>query len=214
MAEIDIIDQGLRDGQQSLWGMRMRAGHALPVAAAIDRVGYSVVDVTGSSQFEVQVRHHHDNPWEGLDLLRAAMPTATLRAGTRSNGIVGMGLTPYCVLDLWVTTLAKHGIDSFWIFDCLFNIDEMARMVGTVTGAGATASPQVMFGTSPVHTDAYFADKVAKLAAVEGVRSLLIGDEAGVLASSGRWASCPPWSPRRATCPWRCTSTTPPGSPR
>ena len=162
--------------------MRMRAGHALPVAAAIDRVGYSVVDVTGSSQFEVQVRHHHDNPWEGLDLLRAAMPTATLRAGTRSNGIVGMGLTPYCMLDLWVTTLAKHGIDSFWIFDCLFNIDEMARMVGTVTGAGATASPQVMFGTSPVHTDAYFADKVAQLAAVEGVRSLLIGDEAGVLA--------------------------------
>jgi oxaloacetate decarboxylase (Na+ extruding) subunit alpha len=182
MSTIEFVDQTLRDGQQSLWGMRMRAGHALPVAAAIDRVGYSVVDVTGSSQFEVQVRHHHDNPWEGLDLLRAAMPTATLRAGTRSNGIVGMGLTPYCMLDLWVTTLAKHGIDSFWIFDCLFNIDEMARMVGTVTGAGATASPQVMFGTSPVHTDAYFADKVAQLAAVEGVRSLLIGDEAGVLA--------------------------------
>ena len=165
MSTIEFVDQTLRDGQQSLWGMRMRAGHALPVAAAIDRVGYAVVDVTGSSQFEVQVRHHHDNPWEGLDLLRAAMPTATLRAGTRSNGIVGMGLTPYCMLDLWVTTLAKHGIDSFWIFDCLFNIHEMERMVGTVRNAGSTASPQVMFGTSPVHTDAYFADKVAKLAA-------------------------------------------------
>ena len=182
MSTIEFVDQTLRDGQQSLWGMRMRAGHALPVAAAIDRVGYAVVDVTGSSQFEVQVRHHRDNPWEGLDLLRAAMPTATLRAGTRSNGIVGMGLTPYCMLDLWVTTLAKHGIDSFWIFDCLFNIHEMERMVGTVRNAGAMASPQVMFGTSPVHTDAYFADKVAKLAAVDGVTSLLIGDEAGVLA--------------------------------
>ena len=92
MTHVELLDETIRDGQQSLWGMRMRAGHALPVAAAIDRVGYSVVDVTGSSQFEVQVRHHHDNPWEGLDLLRAAMPTATLRAGTR---IVGMGLTPY-----------------------------------------------------------------------------------------------------------------------
>ena len=55
------------------------------MAAAIDRVGYSVVDVTGSSQFEVQVRHHHDNPWEGLDLLRAAMPIAGRPGGARQG---------------------------------------------------------------------------------------------------------------------------------
>jgi oxaloacetate decarboxylase alpha subunit len=182
VSKVQFVDQTLRDGQQSLWGMRMRTGHALPVARAIERVGYQVVDVAGSSLFEVQVRHHHENPWEGLDLLRAAMPNATLRAGSRSNGIVGMGLTPYCMLDLWVRTLAEHGIDSFWIFDCLFNLHEMERMVGTVRSVGATASPQVMFGTSPVHTDAYFADKVAKLAAFDGVHSILIGDEAGVLA--------------------------------
>jgi oxaloacetate decarboxylase alpha subunit len=182
VSAIRFVDQTLRDGQQSLWGMRMRAGHALPVAKAIESVGYDVVDVAGSSLFEVQVRHHHENPWEGLDLLRAAMPTASLRAGTRSNGIVGMGLTPYAMLDLWVSTLARHGIDSFWIFDCLFNLPEMARMVDTVRAAGATASPQVMFGTSPVHTDAYFADKVKRLAAIPGVHSILIGDEAGVLS--------------------------------
>lgn len=179
---VEFVDQTLRDGQQSLWGMRMRAGHALPVADTINRAGYSVVDVTGSSMFEVQVRHHHENPWEGLDLLRAAMPGATLRAGTRSNGIVGMGLTPYCMLDLWVSTLAKHGIDSFWIFDCLFNLDEMERMATTVTKAGATPSPQVMFGTSPVHTDEFFAEKVARMANFDGVKSILLGDEAGVLA--------------------------------
>lgn len=182
MSTVRFVDQTLRDGQQSLWGMRMRAGHALPVAKAIENVGYDVVDVAGSSLFEIQVRHHHENPWEGLDLLRAAMPTATLRAGSRSNGIVGMGLTPYAMLDLWVRTLAEHGIDSFWIFDCLFNIDEMARMIGTVRSVGAAASPQVMFGTSPVHTDEYFADKVSRLAAIDGVHSILLGDEAGVLA--------------------------------
>ena len=27
MALIEFIDQSLRDGQQSLWGMRLRAGH-------------------------------------------------------------------------------------------------------------------------------------------------------------------------------------------
>ena len=85
---VAFVDQSLRDGQQSLWGMRMRAGHALPVAHLIDQAGFDVDDVTGSSMIEVLVRHHHENPWEGLDLLREAMPTATLRAGTRSNGAV------------------------------------------------------------------------------------------------------------------------------
>jgi oxaloacetate decarboxylase alpha subunit len=181
MKRIEFVDQTLRDGQQSLWGMRMRAGHALPVLDLVNRVGYSVIDVTGSSMFEVQVRHWHENPWEGLDLIRERLPGATLRAGTRSNGAVGMGLTPYAVMDLWVTTLAKHGIDSFWIFDCLHDTGQMGRLAQTVASAGATPSPQVMFGTSPVHTDEYFADVVRRLAAVPGVASVLLGDEAGVL---------------------------------
>jgi oxaloacetate decarboxylase alpha subunit len=179
---VEFVDQTLRDGQQSLWGMRMRAGHALPVTDLINRAGYSIIDLTGSSIFEVLVRHHRENPWETLDLLRAALPGATLRAGTRSNGIVGMGLTPHCMLDLWVTTLARHGIDNFWIFDCLFNIDLMQRIARSITDAGATASPQLMFGTSPVHTDEYFADKASAIAGFDSVRSILIGDEAGVLA--------------------------------
>ena len=95
MATVEIVDQSLRDGQQSLWGMRMRAGHILPVAAEIDSVGYRIVDCTGSSIFEVLVRYCRENPWEGLDLVRAAMPNSLMRAGTRSNGVVGMGITSF-----------------------------------------------------------------------------------------------------------------------
>ena len=36
-----------------------------------------------------------------------------------------MGRTPDAIVELWVRTLAKHGIDSLWIFDCLFNLDQM-----------------------------------------------------------------------------------------
>ena len=32
MAHIEFLDETMRDGQQSLWGMRMQAGMALPVA--------------------------------------------------------------------------------------------------------------------------------------------------------------------------------------
>jgi hydroxypyruvate reductase len=45
MAHIEFLDETLRDGQQSLWGMRMQAGHALPVASLIDRTGYRVIDL-------------------------------------------------------------------------------------------------------------------------------------------------------------------------
>ena len=36
MAHIEFVDETLRDGPQSLWGMRMRAGMALPIAP-VDR---------------------------------------------------------------------------------------------------------------------------------------------------------------------------------
>jgi len=93
MARIEYIDQSLRDGQQSLWGMRMHAGHILPIADAVDSAGYRVVDLTGSSLFEVLIRFRQEDPWRGLDAVRTAMPNTVLRAGTRSNGVVGMGIT-------------------------------------------------------------------------------------------------------------------------
>ena len=74
MARIEIIDQSLRDGQQSYWGMRMRPGQVLPVAEAIDSAGYRIVDLTGSSMFEVLIRFRQENPWKGLDAVHAALP--------------------------------------------------------------------------------------------------------------------------------------------
>lgn len=183
MAEVEIVDQSLRDGQQSLWGMRMRAGHILPVAAEIDSAGYRIVDCTGSSIFEVLVRYCRENPWEGLDLVRSAMPRSVLRAGTRSNGVVGMGLTPNAIVELWVRTLARHGIGSLWIFDCLFNLEQLAWVVGVARDAGLRVSPQVMFSHSPVHTDEYYEERVRRMAAWEGLDTIILGDEAGVLTT-------------------------------
>ncbi len=181
MTEIKFIDQSLRDGQQSLWGMRMRAGHILPVATDIDRVGYHIVDFTGSSLFEVLVRYCRENPWEGLDLVRAALPNSRMRAGSRANAIVGMGLTPRSILELWVRTLVKHGIGSMWVFDCLFNLDEMKWMCGIIQDAGAEAAPQVMYAESPVHTDDYYAGIVNEMS-TWGTETIILGDEAGVLS--------------------------------
>lgn len=179
--EIKIVDQTLRDGQQSLWGMRMQAKHILPIADVIDNAGFGVVDLTGSSLMEVLVRYKRENPWEGLDLISQALPNSTLRAGSRSNCIVGFALSPDAIMELWIRTLVKHGISSFWIFDCLFNIEQMRWLCGVVKDAGAEVSPAIMYGLSPVHTDEFFADKARQMATFDGVDAIYVEDAPGVL---------------------------------
>jgi oxaloacetate decarboxylase alpha subunit len=189
MARIELVDQSLRDGQQSLWGFRMRAGHVLPIAGAIDEAGYRVVDLTGSSPFEVQVRYNREDPWKGLDAVRNAFRRSVLRAGTRSNGVVGMGITPDSIVELWVQTLGKHGIGSLWIFDCLHNVDKMLDVAKIAREAGVAPSPQVNFSISPVHTDDYYADIMDRFAASTVPATIILGDEAGVLGPerARRW---------------------------
>lgn len=181
MTHVEILDTTLRDGQQSVWGMRMTAGMALPVAPVIDRTGFSVIDLTASSLFEVLVRTMRENPWDGLDLMVEAMPRTPKRAGMRSNASVTFGLTPDALMDAWMRQLNVHGIRSTWVYDVLFNIDKMLRLAGVAKEFGSTCAGALMFTLSPVHTDDYYADKVKHLAASPNIDSILIYDTAGVL---------------------------------
>ncbi len=181
MAHVEFIDQTLRDGQQSLWGMRMQAGMALPVCPLIDRTGYRVVDCTGSSIFEVLIKYCRENPWDGLDRMIAAMPRSRVRAGMRSNACVTFAITPDAVMDLWVRRLCAHGIRSFWIYDVLFNIDKMHRLARVAKEAGAEVAGAINFSSSPVHTDEYYGARAAELSASPDVDTLLIYDTAGCL---------------------------------
>ena len=181
MAHIDFLDETMRDGQQSLWGLRMRAGMALPVSPLIDRTGFSSIDLTGGGMLDVLTRYCQENYWEGLDLLVASMPRTPLRAGLRSNANVTFSVSPKALMDLWVRRLCAHGVRSFWIYDVLFGMDNMLRLAKVAKEADAQVAGAVMFALSPVHTDAYYADKVRQLAASPHVDSILLYDTAGVL---------------------------------
>lgn len=181
MAHIEFLDETMRDGQQSLWGMQMRCGMALPVAPTIDKTGFRVIDLTGSSQFEVLIRVNKENPWEGLDLLAEAMPNTPLRGGMRANASVTFGVTPDALMDVWMRQLNVHGCRSFWIYDVLFNIDKMHRLAKVAKEFGSEVAGAIMFTSSPVHTDEYYADKAEKLSASPDIDTLLLYDTAGVL---------------------------------
>jgi oxaloacetate decarboxylase alpha subunit len=164
MAHIDFLDETMRDGQQSLWGMRMQAGMALPAAPLLDRTGFHTIDLTGSSVFEVMIRVAREDPWEGLDLLVQAMPRTPVRGGMRSNCAVSFGVTPDALMDAWMRQLNRHGCRSFWIYDVLYNIDKMHRLAKVAKEFGAHVAGTVMYFQSPVHTIEYFVDKVQKIA--------------------------------------------------
>lgn len=181
MPHIDFLDETMRDGQQSLWGLRMQAGMALPVSPLIDRTGFITIDLTGGGMLDVLTRYCQENYWEGLDLLVASMPGTPVRAGLRSNANVTFGVSPDALMDLWVRRLCAHGVRSFWMYDVLFNIDKIHRLAKVAKESRAEVAAAIMFALSPVHTDEYYAAKADQLSASPDVDSLLLYDTAGVL---------------------------------
>jgi oxaloacetate decarboxylase alpha subunit len=178
---VDFVDQTMRDGQQSLWGIRMRAYEAANALPHISRAGYKTVDLTGAGMFTVLLREYAVDPWATLDFLVAGLGDNQVRSGLRTISAVGFAPTPQAILDLWIATLIKHGSTSFWLYDCLFDMQAMKHMVDVVRNAGGQPVPAVMYGLTDVHDDEYFASRAGQMASWEGVESVYIEDAAGVL---------------------------------
>jgi len=181
MAHIEFLDETMRDGQQSLWGLRMRAGMALPIVPVLDRTGFRRIDLTGSTSFEVLIRYCQENPWEGLDLIVQAAPRTAIRGGMRSNAAVTFSVTPDALMDAWMRQLNRHGCRSFWIYDVLYNVDKMHRLAKVAKEFGSEVAGTVMYFQSPVHTDEYYADITSRVAASPDIDTILLYDTAGVL---------------------------------
>ena len=181
MSTIDFVDQTLRDGQQSLWGMRMRAYQAAEALPHIDRTGFRVVDLTGAGMFTVLLRQFRDDPWASVDFLVRNLPQSQLRSGLRTISVIGFAHTPEVIIDLWAKTMIKHGVTSFWLYDCLYDLPTMKRLVEVIHDNGGQAVPAVMYGLTDVHDDAFFAAQAREMASWEGVSSIYVEDAAGVL---------------------------------
>jgi len=181
MAHIEFIDQTLRDGQQSLWGMRMRACQATSALPHINRTGFRVIDLTGGTFFVVMLRESGDDPWAALDHLVAGLPDTGHRAGMRPVAVGSFGFVPDSMLDLWVGTLVKHGIQTHWLFDCLYDMPLMKAKAEAIRRVGGEVVPAIMYGLTDLHTDEFFADRAREMASWEGVNTIYVEDAPGVL---------------------------------
>lgn len=178
---IDFVDQTLRDGQQSLWGLKMQAHQASDALPHLAAAGYRTIDLTGPGMFTVLTRDLADDPWDATDYLVKGLAGNRLRQGMRTNSVMGFSLAPESIIDLWVKTMIKHGVESTWMYDCAYDMPTMERMVRMVLNEGGHPVPTVMYGLTNVHDDAFFADRAREMASWEGVDTIEVEDAPGIL---------------------------------
>ncbi|MGM0930449.1 MAG: carboxyltransferase [Actinomycetota bacterium] len=178
---IDFVDQTLRDGQQSHWGLKMRAYDAADALPHLRDTGFRTIDLTGPGMFQVLTRDFHDDPWATTDFMARGLAGNQLRAGMRTHSVIGFQRAPESIIDLWVRTLIKHGVTSFWIYDCAYDMPTMKRLSDYIVSEGGQSVPTVMYGLTAVHDDAFFAARAAEMASWDGVDAIEVEDAPGIL---------------------------------
>jgi oxaloacetate decarboxylase (Na+ extruding) subunit alpha len=162
MKRIKIIDTTVRDGQQSLWATRMRNHMFLPFLPEMDRIGFEWIDLVGGAVFDVCVRYLHEDPWERMRLAAERCPCTPLNVWTRGQSLFTFEFFPDDVVDLTIRQCAASGIKRYTCYDALNDIRNIELSVRTAKDVGLFISGQVVYTVSPVHTDAYYARRLAR----------------------------------------------------
>ena len=182
---VDIVDTTTRDGNQSLWGATgLTAGDILAIAPTLERVGFHALDFTSSTHMAVSVRFHREDPWELIRLMRAAMPNTLLNFITTGMRFIAWQPCDEDVMRLAFRCVVRNGIRRFQFAEpandpqALRRVARMAREEGVeeiVVG--------LTYSISPVHTHAYYAERVAALADCADIDRFYLKDPGGLLTT-------------------------------
>lgn len=177
---IQITDNVLRDGHQSLFATRMRIDDMLPIAEQLDKIGYWSLETWGGATFDACIRFLGEDPWERLRQLKAAMPNTRQQMLLRGQN--GLGYRHYAddVIEKFVERCATNGMDVFRIFDAMNDMRNLKTAVKATLAIEKHAQGTISYTLSPVHTLEKWLD-MAKEIEDMGCNSLCIKDMAGLL---------------------------------
>ncbi|CAM3843720.1 Methylmalonyl-CoA carboxyltransferase 5S subunit [Vibrio aerogenes CECT 7868] len=178
--KIGITDVVLRDAHQSLFATRLRLDDMLPVAQALDSIGYWSLECWGGATFDSCIRFLGEDPWVRLRELKKALPNTPLQMLLRGQNLLGYRHYADDVVDTFVERAVKNGMDVFRIFDAMNDIRNMTQSIQAVKKMGAHAQGTLSYTTSPAHTLDTWIDTAQQLAQA-GVDSIAIKDMAGIL---------------------------------
>jgi oxaloacetate decarboxylase (Na+ extruding) subunit alpha len=183
MANIQLIETSLRDGNQSLWGATgIDTARTLSIAPVMDRVGFKAIDFTTSTHMGVAVRYTREDPWERIRLMAAATPHTPLQFMSTGFRFIAWETASPEFMALAFRTLARNGIRRFCLADPMNDVDAQiacARMVKQAGGEFVIAA--LVYTISPIHDDAHYVEAARRLAACADVDALYIKDPGGLL---------------------------------
>src|SRR5246127_4535884 len=116
-----ITDTTFRDAQQSLMATRVRTHDLLATAPSVaERLpNIFIIEMWGGATFDTALRFLHEDPWQRLRQLRAAIPNICFQMLLRRADAVGYASYPDNVVAGFVKHAAGSGMDIFRIFDSL-----------------------------------------------------------------------------------------------
>ena len=185
--QVLMTDTTLRDAHQSLLATRMRTADMLPIAPYYARSLPQLfsLECWGGATFDVALRFLKEDPWQRLELLRAAVPNLLFQMLLRGSN--GVGYTNYAdnVVRHFVAQAAKNGIDLFRVFDALNWVDNMRVAIDAVLDSGALCEGTICYTGDLFDTrrDKYglsYYVGIARKLQVAGVHILAIKDMAGI----------------------------------
>ena len=175
----DFIDVTLRDAHQCLWSTRMTTAMMTPILGSIDRAGYAYINILGGAVFDVCVRYLQENPWDRIGLLCEHLETPC-DALTRAQSLYTFELFPDDIVALNSHALARRGIEVLTVYDALNDNRNIESSVRSGHEAGMKVNAMMTYSLSPVHTDAYYAERARELVALD-VDFISIKDPTGLL---------------------------------
>lgn len=183
MSRIELVDVSVRDGNQSLWSATgLATPQILQVAPWLDRVGFRALDYSSSTAMGVSVRTFREDPWERLRLTHQLMPHTPLQfIGTGLRFISWEGQHPE-FMQLVYDRLVVNGMSRFVVLEPMHDMDaarQTARMIRRAGGTEVIAA--LTYTLSEVHTDAFYADLAAQMAACDDMDRVYVKDPAGLL---------------------------------
>ncbi|MEY8565925.1 pyruvate carboxylase [Corynebacteriaceae bacterium 7-707] len=186
---LGVTDTTFRDAHQSLLATRVRTNPLVDAADAVARLtpGLLSVEAWGGATFDVALQFLHEDPWDRLDQLRAAMPNTNIQMLLRGRNTVGYTPYPDIVADRFVAEAAASGVDIFRIFDALNDVDQMRPAVEAVLSTGTAVAEVAMAYSGDLSDpgeDLYTLDYYLRLAeriVESGAHVLAVKDMAGLL---------------------------------
>ncbi len=180
MAKVGISELAIRDAHQSLHATRMTTADMLPACGMLDKIGYKFVEGWGGATYDSCIRFLNEDPWERLRKLHAGMPNTKIMMLLRAQNLLGYRHYADDVVEKFVETASKNGIDCFRIFDACNDPRNMECATKAAKKTGKHVQMAISYAVTPFHTVEKYAD-LAKTYADFGADSICIKDMSGLL---------------------------------